>query len=125
MTGNQADHPNGLNREISSGMVRLYKDYLGRGPRRIRTTIADDLVVCTVEDSLTKAELKLTEAERAELVRQFRRAFQGAMSKDCMAMVEGLTDRKVRAFLSDHDPRNDVAVEVFVMESAAPDVESG
>ena len=51
--------------ELSREMVRLYKDLFGRGPTKSRTDFAGpDIVVCTLEQSLTPAEQAL--AERAQ-----------------------------------------------------------
>ena len=48
-------------RQISRGVVAIYKDYTGRGPTHARTVITDFLSTTVVEDSLTKAERKLVE----------------------------------------------------------------
>lgn len=106
----------GLAKEISSRLMALYKEHVGRGPNTVRTVIAEDLIVCVARDSLTKAERQLADAEREELVREFRRAFQGIMRDRCIAMVEELTGRAVEAFLSDHDPESDIATEVFLLD---------
>jgi uncharacterized protein YbcI len=43
--------------EVSREMVRIYKDQFGRGPTRARSDFAGpDLIVCTLEDTLTPAE---------------------------------------------------------------------
>src|SRR5690242_21593397 len=41
---------------ISNMMVRLLREYTGRGPTRARTTIGDDLIVCLLADTLTTSE---------------------------------------------------------------------
>jgi uncharacterized protein YbcI len=62
---------------ISNGMVGLMHRYTGRGPVRARTTIDENLVVCVLGDTLTKAEQHLVEAGRRKLVLRGRRAIQG------------------------------------------------
>ena len=100
---------------ISNAVVGLLRDYTGRGPTRVRTTIGPDAIVVTLRDSLTKAERTLAQRGQALEVLAMRRAFQDTMREDLIAAVEALTERSVEAFLSDnlHDP--DVAVEVFLM----------
>ena len=66
-------------REVSRGIVAIYKDHLGRGPTSARTKITDDMLITVLEDSLTKAERKLQESNKATMVRQIRREFQDAM----------------------------------------------
>ncbi len=100
---------------ISNAVVGLLHDYTGRGPTKVRTTIGPDTIVVTLRDSLTKAERTLASRGQALEVLAMRRAFQDTMREDLISVVQGLTGRKVEAFLSDnlHDP--DVAVEIFLM----------
>lgn len=99
-------------RQISRGAVGLYKDCMGRGPVEARTTLteASSSTICT--GTLTKAEQRLVERGEGDVVRQMRRKFQEAMRADYVAMVERITDREGRSFLSDHDTETDTAIEV-------------
>ena len=112
------DQPTGLSRdkEISRGIVTIYKDYLGRGPTRSQTAISRDLVTTVCEDGLTRAERNLVESGEADTVREIRRKFQSAMREEIVALVSGVMDRPVKTLLSDHDVVNDVAVETVVLE---------
>jgi uncharacterized protein YbcI len=105
-----------LQAAISNLVVRLFAEYIGRGPTQAKTIIRDDVVVCLTHDSMTKAERRLVAAGEDEAVESLRRRFQRTMRDDLVAGVELLTERKVVAFLSDHDPITDHAVEVFVLE---------
>ncbi len=110
--GDEATSPQ---REISRGVVAIYKDHLGRGPTKARTTITDDVVITVLEDSLTKAERKLQESNRETMVRQIRRAYQDAMRSDIKALVEGTLNREAVCMLSDHSPNPDYAVELVIL----------
>jgi len=101
-------------KRISYGVVSIYKEYLGRGPTVARTEITQLGTATTLEDSLTKAERSLIESGQAPVVREIRRKFQEAMRDDITALVEDVTGRRVRSFLSDHDTVQDVAVEMVV-----------
>lgn len=115
-----ANNHNG-HRAISRGMISLFKEYVGRGPKRARTFIMDDLVAVVLEDTLTKAEKTLAENNRETMVREIRRHFQGAMRDDAIALIEEhLPGRTVKAFLSDNAVYPDFAIEAFLLE-AAPD----
>ena len=108
-----ADGP--LTAAISNAVVGLLRDFTGRGPTQARTTIGSDTIVVTLRDSLTKAERTLAGRGQALEVLAMRRAFQDTMREDLIAAVEGLTHRKVEAFLSDNLYEPDVAVEIFLL----------
>ena len=101
--------------EISNGMVSIYKSVMGRGPTKAHTTIANDMVVTVLEDSLTKGERTLAAQDRAETVRELRRNLQDAMSSEMTKLVETTLHREVVCFLSDHSPDPDYAVEVLLL----------
>ncbi len=105
-----------MNAAISDAVVRLFREYLGRGPTKTRTTIRDDLVVVLLEDTLTKAEKKLAADGEEEAVVQMRRAAQGTMRTALADAVAEHTGRQVRAFMSGNSLDPDYAVEVFVLE---------
>ena len=48
-----------------------------------------------------------------------RRAYQEAMTTDCIAAIEDLTGRTVLAFMSANHIDPDVAAELFVLEPEA------
>ena len=104
-------------REVSRGVVAIYKDYMGRGPEHAATTIAGDTVLTVCRGGLTRAESRLVEAGDAETVRQIRRKFQDAMRDEIRKLVEDVTGRKAHAFLSDHDVERDLAIEVVLLEA--------
>jgi uncharacterized protein YbcI len=102
---------------ISNEMVRIYKDLFGRGPTRTRTDFAGpDLVVCTLEGSFTPAERTLAEMGEHQRLRDARLFFQYAREQDFRDVVERLTGRRVRAFISGTDTRQDVSTELFYLD---------
>jgi uncharacterized protein YbcI len=107
------------NAAISNGAVQLLHEYTGRGPTRSRTTINGDSVMILLGDLLTKGERKLVESGKAERVLQLRHDFQMAMGDELIELVEGATERKVVAFMSQNHVDPELAVEVFVLEPTA------
>jgi uncharacterized protein YbcI len=103
-------------RDISRAMVGLFKEHVGRGPTVAKTYIHDDLVICMLHDTMTKAEKTLTDEDKGDEVRQIRRSFQGLFREQASAEVERVVGRKVIAFLSDHAVEPDWAIEAFVLE---------
>jgi uncharacterized protein YbcI len=114
----QIEHPVGgeTASAISNGVVRLLREYTGRGPTRARAHISTDLISVVLEDTLTKGERSLVQDGQTALVLKARHAYQQTMRADLIAMVEEVTGRKVRAFLSDNHIDPDIAVESFVLE---------
>ena len=102
---------------ISNAVVRLMSEYTGRGPTKARTVIDRDVVTVVLADTLTKAERTLTDAGKPEIVLSMRQEFQRTMQKDLVAIVEGVTERKVIAFMSTNHIDPDMAAEVFVLEA--------
>ena len=114
-----ADVPEGQNvpLAVSNAMVRLYKDQLGRGPTKARTGFAGpDLLICTLENSLTPAERVLADMGEHQRLRDTRMFFQHATEKDFRETVEEITGRTVWAFVSGIDTHRDVSSEVFYLE---------
>jgi uncharacterized protein YbcI len=106
--------------ELSNAMVRLYKELFGRGPTKVHSAYATpDLVICTLEDSLTAAERKLVELREHQALRDTRMLFQHASESEFVQAVEGITGRVVRAFVSGIDTQHDVSSEVFYLEPLA------
>lgn len=118
-TADGADPTYSVRAEISREMVRLYKEQFGRGPTRARTEFAGpDIVISTLEDSLTLAERRMAEMGEDQRLRDTRTFFQHATEKDFCAVIERLLKRKVRAFVSGIDTARDVSAEVFYLEAA-------
>jgi uncharacterized protein YbcI len=106
---------------ISNAMVRLYKDFFGRGPTRVRSHYHGDTITCVLRDGFTRAERTLIDADRTKAVLDQRREMQQAVRDEFTSTIEGITGRKVIGFFSDtqHDP--DMSVEVFVLAASDDD----
>jgi uncharacterized protein YbcI len=100
--------------QISTEMVRLYKEAFGRGPTKARAHFAGpDTLIVTLEDSLTVAERNLAALGEISRLRDARLFFQHAMEDSFRAIVERALGRRTVAFISGIDVHNDVSVEVF------------
>jgi uncharacterized protein YbcI len=99
-------------------MVRLYREHFGKGPTGAKTYVLDDLVICVLRDGLTTVEKTLFEQGRCDAVREMRAAFQDAVSDRFTGVVEGVTGRKVLAFMSQAHVGPDLAIEVFFLDGA-------
>jgi uncharacterized protein YbcI len=107
--------------EISREMVRIYKEQFGRGPTKARTAFAGpDLVMCTLEHSLTPVEEKLVQLGEHQRLRDIRLFFQHATEAQFREVIERLLGREVRAFVSGMDVEADVSDEIFHLVPVEP-----
>jgi uncharacterized protein YbcI len=104
---------------ISNLIVRLTREYTGRGPTKARTMIADDVVTVVMEDTLTRGERSLVDDGRSALVLEMRSAFQDTMREEMTNGVAQILGRPVRALLSANHVNPDVGVETFLLGPAA------
>jgi uncharacterized protein YbcI len=114
-----ADVPAGqtVQMALSNAMVKLYKDLFGRGPTRARTNFAGpDVIVCTLRDSFTPAELSLRNMGEHQRLRDTRLFFQYATEERFRETVEQITGRKVVGFVSGVDTEHDISTELFYLE---------
>src|SRR3954469_12667603 len=58
---------------ISHAVVRVMREYTGRGPTQAHTTINDNVVIVVLRDTLLKAERSLVDDGHAEAVIMMRR----------------------------------------------------
>jgi uncharacterized protein YbcI len=101
---------------ISNEMVRIYKEHFGRGPTKTRTQWAGtDIIIVTLEQTLTPAERKLVDLGEQSRLRDLRLLFQYAEVAAFCEPIERITGRKVRAFVSGIDATADLASEMFVL----------
>ncbi len=109
-----------LNAALANELGKLVADFTGRGARKSRAFLHQDLVVCVLEDSATNAERNLVAAGKADLVRRQRDALQFAMASQLIAAVERLTGRTVRSFLGGTDADGASSIEAFALAPEAP-----
>jgi uncharacterized protein YbcI len=102
--------------DVSNAIVRLHAENYGRGPTRARADMARDLLIVVLEDSLTPVERTLMDRGRGQQVLDLRREFQAAMGGDYIEVVQAITGRRVRAFLSEVNLEPDIAVELFFLD---------
>lgn len=89
---------------------------MGRGPTKAQAFCRHNIIVVVIRDALTRAERSLVAAGRQESARRFRDALQQTIRDDLVSEVEGLTGRKVVAFMSATHFDPDVSAQVFVLD---------
>lgn len=101
--------------EISNGMVRLLKEFYGRGPTRAKSYFQDDLVVCVMRGGFSRVEQTLLDGGRGAAVIQQRMEFQELMRDRFCGIVEDVTHRRVIGFMSGNQQDPDLMCEVFIL----------
>ena len=102
-------------------IVRLYKEYYGKGPTRARTYYWRDLVVVVLRDGFTQLEQTLHDGGRGKVVLDVRAEFQELMKMNFKRVIEEELEREVIAFLSAAHHEPDISVEIFLL---VPDTEA-
>jgi uncharacterized protein YbcI len=106
-----------LNSAVASAVVRIHRDYIGRGPTKAQAFHRHEVLVVMLHDALTRMERGLLERGRRDIVEQARRDYHACMAMDLEAAVCSLTHRDVVALLHDIQPDRNVAVELFVLDA--------
>ena len=110
-----------LTEAISASMMALYARFYGHDRTTATTYINDNVVVCILENILTRDETQLIADDSAPSVIDGRVAFQTRTEDEFTAAVERLTQRRVVAFLSANQTSPGVASELFFLEAADAD----
>ncbi len=105
-----------LNAAITSALVGIQNQYLGRGPKTASTFHQGNVLVTLMHDVLTPAEISLTETHRRDVVTNIRHLFQQTMEDDFREAVERLSGRRVVAFISGNHVAPDIAAELFILD---------
>ncbi len=110
---------------VSDGMARFEQEYMGRGPKHIRTHLLGDLLVVRLQGVLTSAEQQLVKAAAPEkgrdLLKQVRTELIEAARPLMEAMVAGATGGKVVSLHHDISTLTGEEVVLFTL-AEAPEV---
>ena len=102
--------------EISNRIAALHREHYGRGASRVRTMIHQDVVMTRLEDCFTTVERTMIAEGAFAQVRETRTMFQDWMCPRFIEVVERVTGRKVRSYMSQVARDPEVAVELFLLE---------
>jgi uncharacterized protein YbcI len=113
-------HDGPLRQQLSNAMMAMYKQYLGKGPTDCRAYLQRDLVVLVLSGGYSAGEQTLFEDGKWHDVRDARQAWQDSMEVRFTEVIERLTERRVKAFMSASHQDPDVSVELFVLGELEP-----
>jgi len=106
-----------LNAAITSALVGIHTEHLGRGPRSASTFHYGHVLVTLMHGVLTRAEKSLTRTGQRDAVNQIRHLLQQTVEADFREAVERLTGRNVLAFISGNHIDPDIAAELFILDA--------
>jgi len=101
---------------VATMVVGVYADHLGRGPTKARAYLNDDVMVCLLEDTMTKAERTLVASGHQTTVLALRATFQEMMGATLSESIEQLTGRRVLALIGGSSLSPDLSSELFLLE---------
>jgi uncharacterized protein YbcI len=106
-----------LNAAITSALIGIHAEHLGRGPKRASTFYHGNVLVTLMHDVLPPAERTLVRTHHHEAISRIRQLFQETIEADLCAAVERLTGRHVVALVSGNHIDPDISAEVFVLDA--------
>ena len=104
---------------ISEGVSRFEQDYMGRGPKEIRTYLLGDFIVVRLQGVLTAAEQQLVKslpaANGRDLLKQVRTHLIETARPVIVAMVENIIGVKVVTMHHDISTTTGEKVVIFTL----------
>lgn len=104
---------------ISTMVVTVLAEHVGRGPTKARAYLHDELITVVVRDGLTVGELTLRDAGRPDTALASRAALHAALQDRLVEELEPLIEQRVVTVLSDQRLDPDVGVFCFVLGQEA------
>jgi uncharacterized protein YbcI len=102
---------------ISTSIVGILREHYGRGPMKAKTYALDDIIVVVMRGSgFTALEQTIMDSGEPGRVIDMREEFQRVMAERYTETIEGLTGRKVLAFLSQAHVEPDITMEIFFVD---------
>lgn len=104
--------------ELTRAIIKLEKEYMGRGPLEARTFFVSDMVVVRLRGVMTPAELKLVETLQGQaLVKETRRQLFDTMRPLIEQAVSETLGCKVVSLHADMSTRTDERVVVLTVDA--------
>jgi uncharacterized protein YbcI len=101
---------------VTNGIVKLFRDYYGRGPTKAKSYMLDDrILICVLEETMTRVEKTLVDNGHGGKVREVRLTFQEAMAHEFKQCVRETMEREVVAYHSQLTLEPDLGFEFFVL----------
>jgi uncharacterized protein YbcI len=106
-----------LEAEFTKEIIKLEKEYHGRGPLEARTFFIDDMILVRLRGVLTQAEQKLAETPQGRtLIKETRRQLFETSRSMLEDIVCALLGFQVKSFHSDISTKNNERIIVLTLD---------
>ena len=109
--------------EISEALIKVEKEYMGRGPDETKTYIIDDMIVIRLKRVLTPAEQQLAKAtdnaKGRTLIKQVRTELLEKARPLLEQIISDLTEKAVKSLHTDISTVTGERVIIFTLDSPA------
>jgi uncharacterized protein YbcI len=103
--------------ELTKAIIKLEKEYLGRGPLDARTFFVDDMVIFRLRGVLTQAEQKLAETSQGStLIKETRRQLFETSRSLLEDIVGDILGAQIKSFHSDISTKNNERIVVLTLD---------
>ena len=107
-----------LEAKFTEEIVKLEKEYFGRGPIDARTFFINDMILVRLRGVLTQAEEKLSENEEGhKLVKEARRQLFESSREALEAIVENIVGCRIVSLHSDLSTKTGERIVVLIVDA--------
>ncbi len=109
---------------LGEAIVRLEREFYGRGPRSVRVSVSDadpDTVTVLSIDTLTTMDRTLSDRNMRAAVVAHHQAIHEVTAHDFLDEVQKILGRRPTSYLSQVDPDDGYAVRVFIFDALTSD----
>lgn len=100
--------------EISKAITQWEKDFLGRGPISVKTTIFRDMIIVSLKGMLTPAEYEVCKTKEGIISMKKIRSEMVELGKvDLNKIILNITGQKVNSFFTDLSTRTGERLMIF------------
>jgi len=108
--------------EISEGIIKFEKEYMGRGPAEAKAYIIEDLILVRLKGILTPAEEQLVRtSEGTHLVKRTRVELLEGARPLLEKIIFEITHCQVKSMHTDISTKNDERIVIFTLDQNLED----
>lgn len=102
--------------EISNTIVKFEKEYMGRGPREVKTYIVEDMIIVRLKGVLTKGEMLLLKNEDGvDLIKKLKANLLESVSSFLYRAIKDITGMDVVSLHTDISTDTGERIIIFTM----------
>ncbi|HEY9061738.1 MAG TPA: DUF2294 domain-containing protein [Pseudobacteroides sp.] len=109
--------------QISDAVSKFEKEYMGRGPKDIKTTIIKNHILIFIDGFLSQSEQKLAENNQGiKLIKDMRTALFENASSHLKDLIKDIVNSEIVSMHSDVSTKTGEKVMVLTLENEFPEV---